>query len=91
MRILTAPYEDRDGWEMNVMLLSGTLYLEEHSSEAVLHRKCVFSDLFRLSLLNSRVGTIWNLATASKPTTAMLLSLGALLLSPGPRRDGAVM
>ncbi|KAG7089344.1 hypothetical protein E1B28_011034 [Marasmius oreades] len=32
-KILTAPYEERDGWSMNVMLVNGTLYLEEHLNE----------------------------------------------------------
>ncbi|KAJ4477368.1 hypothetical protein J3R30DRAFT_3485001 [Lentinula aciculospora] len=32
-RILTAPYEDREAWEMNVMLVNGTLYLEENRTE----------------------------------------------------------
>ena len=32
-RILIAPYEKRDGWELNVMLVNGTLYFEEHATE----------------------------------------------------------
>ena len=32
-RILIAPYEDRDGWELNVMFVNGTLYFEEHATE----------------------------------------------------------
>ncbi|KAH9942732.1 RAI1-domain-containing protein [Amylocystis lapponica] len=38
-KLLTAPYEERDGWEMNVMMEGGTLYLEEHLSEARLAEK----------------------------------------------------
>ncbi|GJE89921.1 RAI1 domain-containing protein [Phanerochaete sordida] len=38
-KILTAPYEDRDGWELNVMLVDGTLYLEEHTSNEKLVEK----------------------------------------------------
>ncbi|KIK55131.1 hypothetical protein GYMLUDRAFT_48077 [Collybiopsis luxurians FD-317 M1] len=38
-RILTAPYEDRDRFDMNVMLVNGTLYLEEHRTEAQLKEK----------------------------------------------------
>ncbi|THU84181.1 RAI1-domain-containing protein [Dendrothele bispora CBS 962.96] len=38
-RILTAPYEDRDGWDMNVMLVNGTMYLEEHLTEAKIAEK----------------------------------------------------
>ena len=46
MRILTAPYEDRDEWEMNVMYVDGTLYFEEHLSEARLQDKYDFRGLF---------------------------------------------
>ncbi|KAJ3935618.1 MAG: RAI1-domain-containing protein [Lentinula lateritia] len=38
-RLLTAPYEDREGWEMNVMLINGTLYLEEHRTESQIMEK----------------------------------------------------
>ncbi|KAI5892903.1 RAI1-domain-containing protein [Schizophyllum commune H4-8] len=38
-KILTAPYEDRDGWDLNVMLVDGTMYLEEHLSDAKLKEK----------------------------------------------------
>ncbi|KAI5833705.1 hypothetical protein K523DRAFT_342151 [Schizophyllum commune Tattone D] len=38
-KILTAPYEDRDGWDLNVMFVDGTLYLEEHLSDAKLKEK----------------------------------------------------
>ncbi|KDR76133.1 hypothetical protein GALMADRAFT_462464 [Galerina marginata CBS 339.88] len=38
-KILTAPYENRDGWELNVMSLNGTLYLEEHLTEDRLSEK----------------------------------------------------
>ncbi|KAF5326772.1 hypothetical protein D9619_004479 [Psilocybe cf. subviscida] len=38
-KILTAPYEERDGWELNAMLVNGTLYLEEHLTEAKLKDK----------------------------------------------------
>jgi len=36
---LTAPYEDRDGWELNVMIKNGTLYFEEFTSDARLKEK----------------------------------------------------
>jgi RAT1-interacting protein len=36
---MTAPYEDQDGWEMNVMFVNGTMYLEEHLTEAKLYEK----------------------------------------------------
>ncbi|KAI0034723.1 RAI1-domain-containing protein [Vararia minispora EC-137] len=38
-KILTAPYEERDGWELNVMELNGTLYLEEHLTNVQLLEK----------------------------------------------------
>ncbi|ESK95351.1 protein rai1 [Moniliophthora roreri MCA 2997] len=38
-RIMTAPYEERDGWEMNVMVMDGTMYLEEHLTDDKLHEK----------------------------------------------------
>uniref|UniRef100_A0A0W0FGQ7 Decapping nuclease n=1 Tax=Moniliophthora roreri TaxID=221103 RepID=A0A0W0FGQ7_MONRR len=38
-RIITAPYEERDGWEMNVMVMDGTMYLEEHLTDDKLHEK----------------------------------------------------
>ncbi|KAI0696936.1 RAI1 like PD-XK nuclease-domain-containing protein [Cytidiella melzeri] len=38
-KILTAPYEERDGWELNVMEINGTLYLEEHLSNERLAEK----------------------------------------------------
>lgn len=40
-RILIAPYEERDGWEMNVMRVGDTLYFEEHISDAKLVEKYV--------------------------------------------------
>ncbi|KAF8271140.1 RAI1 like PD-XK nuclease-domain-containing protein [Lactarius quietus] len=38
-KILTAPYEDRDGWELNIMHKNGTLYLEEFISDSRLKEK----------------------------------------------------
>ncbi|PCH42099.1 RAI1-domain-containing protein [Wolfiporia cocos MD-104 SS10] len=38
-KILTAPYEERDGWELNVMIVGSTLYFEEHLSDARLVQK----------------------------------------------------
>ncbi|KAF5391641.1 hypothetical protein D9757_002519 [Collybiopsis confluens] len=38
-RILIAPYEEREDFQMNVMLVNGTLYLEEHRTEAQLEEK----------------------------------------------------
>ncbi|KAF9036219.1 RAI1 like PD-XK nuclease-domain-containing protein [Panaeolus papilionaceus] len=38
-KILIAPYENRDSWELNVMHVNGTLYLEEHASDERLAEK----------------------------------------------------
>ncbi|CDO74212.1 hypothetical protein BN946_scf185043.g264 [Trametes cinnabarina] len=38
-KILTAPYEERDRCELNVMYVNGTLYIEEHLSDARLLEK----------------------------------------------------
>ncbi|KAF9533915.1 RAI1 like PD-XK nuclease-domain-containing protein [Crepidotus variabilis] len=38
-KILTSPYENRDGWELNVMSINGTLYFEEHLTDARLQEK----------------------------------------------------
>ncbi|KAL1938626.1 hypothetical protein VTO73DRAFT_11441 [Trametes versicolor] len=38
-KILTAPYEERDRCELNAMYVGGTLYIEEHLSDARLHEK----------------------------------------------------
>ncbi|KAI0352779.1 RAI1-domain-containing protein [Trametes cingulata] len=38
-KILTAPYEDRDRSEFNAMYVNGTLYIEEHLSDARLSEK----------------------------------------------------
>lgn len=38
-RMCTALYEQRDGWEMNAMLVQGTMYIEEHLSPQMLVEK----------------------------------------------------
>lgn len=38
-RILTAPYEEREGWALNVMKVGGTLYFEEFISDAKIQEK----------------------------------------------------
>ncbi|KAJ7928857.1 RAI1-domain-containing protein [Mycena leptocephala] len=38
-RILTAPYEEREGWDLNVMCVGGVLYFEEHLDDARLREK----------------------------------------------------
>ncbi|KAG6830863.1 hypothetical protein H0H92_014228 [Tricholoma furcatifolium] len=38
-RILTSPYEEREGWDLNIMCIENTLYFEEHLSEEKLKEK----------------------------------------------------
>ncbi|KZT41813.1 RAI1-domain-containing protein [Sistotremastrum suecicum HHB10207 ss-3] len=38
-KIFTAPYEQREGWDLNVMCVNGTIYLEEHVSDRQLDLK----------------------------------------------------
>ncbi|GLB40272.1 putative RAI1-domain-containing protein [Lyophyllum shimeji] len=47
-RILTSPYEEREGWELNVMFVNGTLYFEEHLSEARISEKNTMEPRHRL-------------------------------------------
>ena len=35
-RLVTAPYEEREGWNLNAMLVDGMIYIEEHLTEAQL-------------------------------------------------------
>ena len=41
--MIVAPYEERDGWSINVMHVNGVLYFEEHLTDAQLEAKCVSS------------------------------------------------
>ena len=38
-RLVTAPYEERDGWSLNAMLVNGMIYIEEHLTETQLLEK----------------------------------------------------
>lgn len=40
-RILVAPYEERDTWDLNVMMIDDALYFEEHLTDAQLTEKSV--------------------------------------------------
>ncbi|OCH88558.1 RAI1-domain-containing protein [Obba rivulosa] len=64
-KILTAPYEDRDGWEMNVMQVDGTLYLEEHVSDAKLIEKEDMKPHHRLQSYYGYSFEAWS--TSSRP------------------------
>lgn len=78
---MTAPYEERDGWELNVMLIDGTMYLEEHHSHERLRQKyvttyslCIVSyPVDMVSNLIRGTGTQWTRANAFKHTTASTL------------------
>ena len=39
--MIVAPYEERDGWSINVMRVNGVLYFEEHLTDTQLEAKCV--------------------------------------------------
>ena len=79
-RILTAPYEDRDGCILNAMLVNGTLYLEEHLTDAKLAEKCFILNHHLCARSNYHlVGKILHQGSASRLTTATRLSLGARL------------
>ncbi|KAG8908487.1 decapping endonuclease targeting mRNA [Tulasnella sp. 403] len=47
-RIIIAPQEFREGWELNVMLVDGKMFLEEHVSESKLNEKEALSGDQRL-------------------------------------------
>ncbi|THH17911.1 hypothetical protein EW146_g3005 [Bondarzewia mesenterica] len=66
-KILTAPYEERDGWELNVMLVDGTLYLEEHSSNAQLERMNQMSRHQRRQMYHGYAFESW--CTSSSPSS----------------------
>jgi RAT1-interacting protein len=38
-RLLTAAFNDRDGWEMNALALDGNVYLEDHVTDEAINRK----------------------------------------------------
>ncbi|KAK7016290.1 RAI1 domain-containing protein [Favolaschia claudopus] len=67
-RIMTAPYEERDGWDMNVMCVDGVLYFEEHLDEAKLRAK---NDLAPRQRLNTYYGYAFeSYCTSEKPSTS---------------------
>ena len=65
-RILTAVYEDKEGWDLNVMYVNGTLYLEEHLSEARLKEKSVGFSECRASVSLTSKGNHDTSATPAK-------------------------
>ncbi len=68
--MLTAPYEDRDGCALNAMLVDGTLYLEEHVTDAKLVEKYIPS-----LVLCERVQTSLQGESCTEATPADLLRL----------------
>ncbi|SJL09830.1 uncharacterized protein ARMOST_13211 [Armillaria ostoyae] len=73
-RILTAPYEDRDGWELNVMCINGTMYFEEHISNQKLSEKSVAFFISNTTVNQSISGKIWNPDIESSLILVMPLS-----------------
>ncbi|PPR03902.1 hypothetical protein CVT24_008094 [Panaeolus cyanescens] len=73
--ILTAPYENRDSWELNVMHVNGTLYLEEHVSDERLAEK---SNMAPRQRLQTYYGYAFeSYCTSEEPTRQSgVLSLG---------------
>jgi len=39
--MIVTPYEERDGWNINVMQVNGVLYFEEHLTDVQLEAKYV--------------------------------------------------
>ncbi|KAI0067328.1 RAI1-domain-containing protein [Artomyces pyxidatus] len=64
-KILTAPYEERDAWELNVMLRDGTLYFEEHLTDARLQEKNEMAPHQRIQTYYGYAFESW--CTASDP------------------------
>lgn len=64
-KILTAPYEDRDGWELNIMHKNGTLYFEEFISDSRLKEKDDMTPQQRVQTYYGYAFESW--CTASRP------------------------
>ncbi|KAI9463298.1 RAI1-domain-containing protein [Lactarius psammicola] len=64
-KVLTAPYEDRDGWELNVMHTNGTLYFEEFISDSRLKEKDDMTPRQRVQTYYGYAFESW--CTASQP------------------------
>lgn len=64
-KILTAPYEDRDGWELNMMHKNGTLYFEEFISDSRLKEKDDMKPHQRVQTYYGYAFESW--CTASRP------------------------
>ncbi|KAH9041705.1 RAI1-domain-containing protein [Lactarius pseudohatsudake] len=64
-KILTAPYEDRDGWELNIMHKNGTLYFEEFISDSRLKEKDDTAPHQRVQMYYGYAFESW--CTASQP------------------------
>jgi len=64
-KIITAPYEDRDGWELNIMHKNGTLYFEEFISDSRLKEKDDMTPQQRVQTYYGYAFESW--CTASRP------------------------
>jgi len=72
-RILTAPYDvrDSDGWELNVMSIDGTVYLEEHLSVEKFRERYDLSPTHRLQTYYGYAFQSWcTTPTAPPPASA---------------------
>ncbi|KAI0267639.1 RAI1 like PD-XK nuclease-domain-containing protein [Gloeopeniophorella convolvens] len=67
-KIMTAPYEERDGWELNIMVNNGTLYLEEFISDSRLQEKNNMAPHHRLQTYYGYAFESW--CTASSPNSS---------------------
>ncbi|RDB26378.1 Decapping nuclease RAI1 [Hypsizygus marmoreus] len=71
-KILTSPYEEKEGWELNVMFVNGTMYFEEHLSESRLKEK---NDMEPRHRLQSYYGYAFeSYCTSDSPTRQMVSS-----------------
>lgn len=71
VRILAAPYEERDGWALNVMLVDGTLYLEEHLTDEQLAQKYAYICI----IISIACSWMWKERHASAPAATDVLRL----------------
>ncbi|KAF7424472.1 decapping endonuclease targeting mRNA [Pleurotus ostreatus] len=67
-KILTAPYEERDGWELNVMLVNGTMYFEEYLAEEKLQSKNDIEPRHRIQMYYGYSFESW--CTSESPSPA---------------------
>lgn len=72
MRLLTAPYEDRDTFSVNVMLVKGTLYVEEHLTDMQLRAKNDLAPKQRRQMYYGYSFESWSTCDLDAPPTSGL-------------------